>query len=98
MTITSRHKNLPHSPPLATLRLHVDQTIHVVPDVVTEPVPAVLVALTHLAPGLAGHHLLTGDDPLHGPVVRLVLSQAGALVRLVVVGRHTAAQQPRHQV
>ena len=95
MTITSRHKNLPHSPPLATLRLHVDQTIHVVPDVVTEPVPAVLVTLTHLAPV---DHLLTGDDPLHGPVVRLVLSQAGALVRLVVVGRYTAAQQPRHQV
>ena len=70
------------------LRLHVDQTVHVVPHVVTEPVPAVLVTLTHLAPV---DHLLAGHDPLHGPVVRLVLSQAGSLVSLVVIGRDTAA-------
>ena len=79
----------------SSLRLHGDQTVHVVPDVVTEPVPAVLVTLTHLAPV---DHLLAGHDPLHGPVVRLVLSQARALVGLVVVGRNTAAQQPGHQV
>ena len=88
MTITSQES--------FTLVLHGHQTVHVVPDVVTEPVPAVLVTLTHLAPGLAGHHLLTGDDPLHGPAVRLVLGQA--LVSLVVVGGDTAAQKAGHEV
>ena len=75
-----------------------NQAVHIVPDVVTEPVPAVLVALTHLAPGLAGHHLLTGDDPLHGPVVRLVGGEAGGLVSLVVIGGDTAAQEAGHEV
>ena len=70
-----------------------NQAVHIVPDVVTEPVPAVLVTLTHLAPGLAGHHLLTGDDPLHGPGVRLVV-----VLGLVVVGGDTAAQEAGHQV
>ena len=87
MTITSQES--------FTLVLHGHQTIHVVPDAVTEAVPAVLVALPHLAPV---DHLLAGHDPLHGPAVRLVGGQAGALVRLVVVGRNTAAQQPGHQV
>ena len=79
MTITS----ILLTPPLI---LHVDQ---IVPDVVTEPVTAVLVTLPHLT---LVDHLLAGHHPLHGPVVVLVV------VSLGMVWRDTAAQEPGHQV
>ena len=65
----------------------------IVPDVVAEAVPTVLVTVAQLA---LVDHLLAGHHPLPGPAVRLVGAQAG--VGLVVVGGNTAAQEAGDEV